>query len=138
MEEIKEIIQTNRPNVSETSIKTYASIIKNLYMKMSNKTDIEKAQKYFERNHKKVIEYLKEKHPFQTRKTKLAALVVLLSDKSKAKKQYQEQMLVDIKSSNDQNDKQEKSKKEEENWKSMEDIKNKQRELKKKTQPSPL
>jgi len=68
MDEIKKIIRSNRDNISDSSIKTYSSIIKNVYMKITNKIGIEKAPWFLERNHQKVIDYLKGKYPFQTRK----------------------------------------------------------------------
>jgi hypothetical protein len=97
MEEIKKIIVSNRPHIGENSVKSYLSVIKNLYLKIAEKTDFGNAPEFFEKEYEKVIKYLTETFPFQTRKTKLASLVVLMPDGT-AKQEYQKQMLVDIKS----------------------------------------
>jgi hypothetical protein len=134
MDEIRKIVVTNRPHIGEGSIKSYLSVIKNLYMKIAERTDVGNAPEFFEKEYEKVIDYLKTNFPFQTRKTKLASLVVLMPD-GKAKTEYQKQMLVDIKSYNELNEKQEKSEKQVEGWQEQKEILAKVALLKKKVQP---
>lgn len=135
MKDIAEILKKNRESISDSSIKTYCSVIKNLYMKIAEKTDISNAPSFFEKEHKKTIDFLKDHYPFNTRKTKLAALVVLLDDKSKAKEEYQKQMLVDISKYNESKKPQEKTEEQEKNWKEQDEIMEKVKLMKKKIQP---
>jgi hypothetical protein len=104
-------------------------------MKIAEKTDFKNAPSFFEKEHKKTIDFLKEHYPFNTRKTKLAALVVLLDDKSKAKEEYQKQMLVDISKYNESKKPQEKNEEQQEKWKEQGDIMEKVKAMKKKVQP---
>jgi len=135
MNEIADLLKKNRENISDSSIKTYCSVIKNLYMKIAEKTDIKNAPSFFEKEHKKTIDFLKEHYPFNTRKTKLASLVVLLDDKSKAKEEYQKQMLVDISKYNESKKPQEKTEAQQEKWKEQDEILEKVNLMKKKVQP---
>jgi len=134
MEEIKKIIVSNRPHIGENSVKSYLSVIKNLYLKIAEKTDFGNAPEFFEKEYEKVIKYLTDTFPFSTRKTKLASLVVLMPDGT-AKQEYQKQMLVDIKSYNELNENQEKSDKQKEGWQEQKEILSKVALLKKKTKP---
>jgi hypothetical protein len=134
MEEIKKIIVSNRPHIGENSVKSYLSVIKNLYLKIAEKTDFGNAPEFFEKEYEKVIKYLTDTFPFSTRKTKLASLVVLMPDGT-AKQEYQKQMLVDIKSYNELNEKQEKSDKQVKGWQEQKEILAKVTLLKKKTKP---
>jgi hypothetical protein len=134
MEEIKKIIVSNRPHIGENSVKSYLSVIKNLYLKIAEKTDFGNAPEFFEKEYEKVIKYLTNTFPFSTRKTKLASLVVLMPDGT-AKQEYQKQMLVDIKSYNELNENQEKSDKQKEGWMEQKEVLNKVALLKKKTKP---
>ena len=134
MDEIRKIVVTNRPLIGEGSIKSYLSVIKNLYLKIAERTDVGNAPEFFEKEYEKVIDYLKSNFPFQTRKTKLASLVVLMKD-GKAKQEYQKQMLVDIESYNKHNQNQEKSEKQVEGWQEQKEILAKVNLMKKKVQP---
>ena len=80
MEDIKSLLKKNRPAVSDSTIKTYSSIVSNLYKKVSGLTSLDGAIEFFEKNPKKVIEYLKDV-PSSSRKTTLASLVVLCEKK---------------------------------------------------------
>lgn len=104
---IKEIIKENKPNISESSVKTYNSILSNLFkgvfgdddysMKKFNDTD-------------SIISYLKDSEP-KRRKTVLSALVVLTDNKK-----YRDLMLSDIESARANTQQQEKSEKQKENF----------------------
>ena len=109
---IAEHLKKNRPNLSDSSLKTYVSILFNLHKKLNPEgEDI----KFFDDN-EKILEHLKEKTP-STRKTVLSALFVLTG-----KKEYNDLMLQDCRESNEHYKEQKKSKKQEEGWMSMDEI----------------
>lgn len=120
MERIKTIIQTNRPNLGESSVRTYVSILKSLFYKAhtrENPVDIE----WF-KNQDDILELLKDVKPL-TRKTTLASLVVLNGAEDSDK--FQSQMMLDNEASKIESMKQSKSEKQEENWMDYEDVKGK-------------
>jgi hypothetical protein len=104
---IKETVKENKPNISESSVKTYNSILSNLFkgvfgdddysMKKFNDTD-------------SIIKYLNDYEP-KRRKTILSALVVLTENKK-----YRELMLSDIESARSNTQLQEKNDKQKENF----------------------
>jgi hypothetical protein len=117
---IKDILKKNRPNLGETSINTYSSIIKNLYKKLTQKDDYDEATHYFENNIENVMEFLKDIPPSR-RKTTLASVVVFLGDTTDAKK-YREQMIKDATIYNQSIKEQKKNGKETTNWISEDEI----------------
>lgn len=104
MNTLKEGIRTKRPNLSDKSINTYASVLKTIMKNM--KFDTVKQLD----NDKKVIEYLKDMQP-NTRKTRLSALFVLTGNEA-----YKKNMLEDVNAYNDSLKSQTKNNKETENW----------------------
>jgi len=104
---IKEIIKENKPNISESSVKTYNSILSNLYKGVFG--DEEMSMKKFN-DTDTLLSYLKDSEP-KRRKTVLSALVVLT-----ANKKYRELMLSDIESARSNTQLQEKSEKQKENF----------------------
>lgn len=115
---IKEYIKEKRPNISNSSLKTYESILRNLYNKVYD-TDEDITQAYkmekFD-NSERIIKYLKD-IPSNKRKTILSALVVITDNKD-----YRELMMEDIKDYNKNEAKQTKTENQELNWVSKEDI----------------
>jgi len=87
MEQLKNAIKINKPNISTSSINTYLSILKNLYKKVydDDKYDLNKFT-----DTTKIMNYLKDLPP-NKRKTILASLVVLTNNRV-----YQDQMMEDI------------------------------------------
>jgi len=112
--DIKEFIHKKRPSLSKSSIITYASILKNLYIKVFGDKDLDMDK--FD-NHKKVLEYL-EDIPFNKRKTILSALVIITD-----KKPYRDLMLEDVRNYNKEISKQVKTDAQEEAWVNTEQIK---------------
>jgi integrase len=106
--DLKKILKENRPELSESSIKTYASILFNLYtsvfgitpLKMDNFNNTSDIQAYLDEN----------KEP-NVRKTILSALYVLTKNPK-----YQAQMLDNIKAYNVEINKQEKTETQKQNW----------------------
>ena len=105
-------IKHRRPKLSDNSIKTYVSILSNLYKKLDADGGID----FFKKNVKGILHSLGEKHS-KTRKSVLAALFVLTEDS-----EYREQMLSDCKVVNDMYKEQKKDPKQAENWIDIKEI----------------
>jgi len=105
---LNKILRENRPELSDSSIKTYSSILFNLYtsvfgitpLKMDNFNNTEEIQKYLDES----------KEP-NVRKTILSALYVLTKNPK-----YRDQMLDNIKAYNVEINKQEKTPSQKESW----------------------
>ena len=93
MQSIKEQILQNKPNISDNSIKTYLSLLKNIFNKFSNTND-ELNKQFFIDNYKLIIEEL-QKENLNSRKTKLSSIVVLLGDEP-INENYKFNMMNDI------------------------------------------
>jgi hypothetical protein len=105
--EIKEYISKKRPSLSQSSLTTYASVLKSLYKKVfgEGKIDWDKFE-----NTKTVLDFLKDVPP-NKRKTILSALVIVTG-----KGDYRDKMLSDVRDYNKEIQKQEKTPTQEENW----------------------
>ena len=112
---LQEKIKENRPNLGPSSIKTYISILSNLYKKLNGDGNIE----WFERENDEILKYLDEKNN-QTQKTTLAALFVLTN-----LKQYQTVMNTIMKKVNDDYKNQKMNEKQKDNWISVNEIEEK-------------
>lgn len=108
-EDILKLLKEKRPNITKSSLKTYESILRNLYNKMGFDTDKYDMDK-FNTESSKVIKFLNDLPP-NKRKTILSALVVITDNKD-----YRQRMLDDIKDYNKNEAKQEKTDKQVENW----------------------
>ena len=106
-ETILNYIKDKRPNISKSSLKTYESILRNLYDKMGWETKNYNME-FFDKEPEKVLKYLKDL-PSNKRKTVLSALVVITDNKA-----YRELMIDDIKEYNKEQAKQEKP--DNDNW----------------------
>lgn len=104
---LKEKLKELRPNLSEGSIKTYSSILRNLHKKVFENQEIEKSNF---NEHNRILEHLKDM-PANKRKTILSALVVLTD-----KDEYRNVMNGDVSDYNKEIEKQEKSETQRENW----------------------
>lgn len=104
---IKELIKEKRPNLSNSSITTYVSILKNLHKKVFEKNDVELDD--FD-NTDRILDYLKDVPP-NKRKTILSALVVITG-----KDEYRNKMNEDVSAYNAEIQKQVKSDTQRENW----------------------
>jgi hypothetical protein len=114
MEEIIDLVKKNRPHLSAGSIKTYKSILKNIYDKCFD--DKEYHMKNFD-NDKLILSSL-EDLPYNKRKTILAALSVLTTNKN-----YNKIMMEDIKTYKDNEMKQLKTPQQEEGMIPLDDVK---------------
>ena len=112
---LQEKIKENRPNLGTSSIKTYISILSNLYKKLNGDGSIE----WFERENNEILKYLDDKND-QTRKTTLSALFILTN-----LKEYQTVMNTIMKKVNDDYKNQKMNEKQKDNWISIDEIKEK-------------
>jgi hypothetical protein len=122
MVNIKEYIKGKRDTLSDSSITTYASVLKSLYKKVYGDEDMD-----FDKfdNADKILEHLKDLPP-NKRKTILSALVIITDNKK-----FREQMLSDVRDYNKEISKQEKTQSQEENWVSQEQVETMYNDLKK-------
>jgi integrase len=106
-DQLKALIVKNKPNISESSVKTYLCILKNIYINIfkDDKFDLDNFDKT-----DKILHSLKDLEP-NKRKTILAALVVITDNKK-----YREQMLCDIEKYKSDESKQLKSEKQSDSW----------------------
>lgn len=120
--DLKEYLKNKRPNLSAGSLATYKSILSNLYSKFHNgeKKDIDVT--FFSKEHKNILNHLKDIDPVK-RKTTLSALVVVCDDD--VCKYYREPMMQDIKTANSINIEQKMSDKQKENWITQDQVREK-------------
>jgi len=118
---IKEFIKEKRPNISESSIQTYSSILRSLHKKVFGEKNFETDD--FD-NTDKILKFLSDLEP-NKRKSILSALVVITNNKK-----YREQMLDDIREYNKEISEQKKTESQEENWVNQNDIKDLYEDLK--------
>jgi integrase len=111
--EIKNLIIKKRSHLSPQSVKTYTSILSNLY---KNIFGLDYDESNFE-DTKKILNYLHELEP-NKRKTILSALVIITDKES-----YRKQMLEDIGDYNKEQSLQVKSEKQNDSWLSNDEIK---------------
>jgi len=111
---IKDLLKENRPSLSESSLKTYNSILTNLYKKVYPDKQLDLAKF---NDQKKFLNYLSD-FEGSKRKTYLSALVVLCPKCD----EYRELMNKDGQEYNAKQKLQQKSEKETENWVEQEDL----------------
>ena len=111
--DIGDKIAEKRPKLGTSSIKTYVSILSNIYKAMDGDGGIT----FFSDEVKGILEYLETK-PDPTKKTSLSALFVLSGET-----RYREAMMEIIKKVNDVYKTQTKTAKQEENWVSADEVK---------------
>lgn len=114
-----ETIKKHRPNLSDSSLKTYRSILTNLYKKIKPEDKYDKD--YFITHPRQTIEFLKDVKP-ALRKTTLSALTVYTLDDEKVSTLYKIQMMKDGKLYNEEIITQEKSEKQADNWITQDEV----------------
>ena len=112
---LQEKIKQNRPKLSTSSMRTYISILSNLYKKLNGEGNIE----WYNKEDDEILKYLNDKND-QTRKTTLSALFVLTN-----MKEYQTVMNTIMKKVNDDYKDQKMNEKQKDNWISIDEIKEK-------------
>ena len=119
MSDLKLILQNklkeNRPNLSDSSLRTYVSILTNLNKKLNGENTID----WFKKEHNQILIYLGEKND-QTKKTTLSSLFILTG-----LLEYQSIMKAIMKKVNDDYKNQNMNEKQKDNWISVDEIKEK-------------
>lgn len=110
---IRQRIYEVRPDLSEKSVKTYVSLLWNMYKNIFDSGDVE-LDKF--NDHETFLNYLEHFQPSK-RKSYLASLVILTGNNN-----YRMLMLEDIKNYNENLMKQEKDEKQQQNWLTAEEI----------------
>jgi len=123
MEAISAQIKENRPYLSDSSIKSYTSLLSNFYRKMTQgEDDYENAKAFFKNSQKLVLEEIKTM-PLMRRKNTISAIVVLIGEKpERVVKRYREYMAEDIEKYEKQVEEQEKTAKQKENWLTQDEV----------------
>jgi len=122
MDKIKDYIHSKRPTLSKSSLTTYASILKNLFIKVFGDGEID-FDKFEDTD--KVLAFLKDMPP-NRRKTILSSLVIITD-----KKQYRDLMAEDVRDYNKDIHKQEKTPEQEASWVDTNQVKEVCEELRK-------
>jgi hypothetical protein len=122
--DIKAFLKERRPTLSDSSIKTYNSILTNLHNKVFGTREINDVGVF--NNTDLVLTHLEDVPPSK-RKTTLSALVVLTNNE-----EYRNQMNKDVNVYNEEIQKQEMSETQRENWINKDDIENIYKKLEKK------
>ena len=116
-ETLSKHIRANREKISDSSIKTYSSMLSSINKKLDGEKDLE----FFSKEKEKIINYIKDSiTSFQTQKTLLSALYILTDLKD-----YKDFMLEICKKVNDTYKEQKMSVKQKEHRISFEDVKDK-------------
>lgn len=108
---IVQTIKEKRPNISQSSIRTYVSLLASLAKQMSGDN-----VPFFETNVAEILKFLENK-PARSRKTSLSALYILTGVEA-----YRKQMLEDCATTNIEYKAQAKNEKQKEGWQTVEDI----------------
>ena len=116
---LQEKLKENRPNLSTSSVKTYISILSNLYKRSNGEGNVE----WFIKENNNILKYLDDKND-QTQKTTLSALFILTN-----LKEYQTVMNTIMKKVNDDYKNQKMNEKQKDNWISIDEMKEKYKVL---------
>jgi len=112
-------IRHNRPSITDSSVKTYVSLLSNLYYREHSRD--EPIDLSFFKDEEHIMDALKDKTP-QSRKTVLAAIIVL-NGKDHKHELLSTKMMADGKISDQELLEQNKTKKQEDNWEDYDKIK---------------
>lgn len=126
-------IKQHRPNLSDSSLKTYKSIITNLYKRMHPDATIYDIN-FFHTHPQEVADYLVDVKP-GLRKTTYSALTVYTLSYPKVTAFFQDKMMRDGKVYKDEIDEQTKSEKQRKNWITQDEVKNKYKLLERVVHP---
>jgi hypothetical protein len=113
---LAEFIKERKPSISDSTVRTYASLLKSLYYNHHEKGS-DMNYKWFNKQDD-IIELLKHKAA-SSRKTTYSALVCIADDNEK----YKKEMMSDAADYNKMIKTQTKSEKQDENWKSFDEVK---------------
>jgi hypothetical protein len=126
--QLKEDIRKNRPKITQNSINTYTSILKNLFKKFHKEGD-ELNINWFE-NEDTIIKHLKDVKP-NVRKTIYSSLIAITDERHN--KKYKKAMMEDAEHYKSENLKQNKTEAQQKNWVSQDEVKSKVKDMIKET-----
>lgn len=109
MEVLTKAIKANKPNISESTLKTYTSTLKAFYYRHHKAEETLKVS-WFE-DQEKIIDLLKDAN-VNSRKTMFSAIIAMITDNEK----YKKAMMEDITAKKEEMVNQEKSATQQENW----------------------
>lgn len=115
---LKKILKEKRPRLTESSLNTYASVLRNVYKRAfgdAKEEDMDVSK--FDKETKEVLKTLDDYAPSK-RKSILASLVVITGGNNA----YRKPMLEDIQEYRSEIDKQQKTQKQKENWVTTEEL----------------
>ncbi len=112
--ELKTFIKSKRETLTDSSVTTYASILRSLHKKVF---DTEMVEEDNLKNTDRILDFLSTYEP-NRRKTILSALYIVTGEEA-----YRQQMMSDISSYNELISTQQKSERQEANWPTQEEIK---------------
>lgn len=135
MDSLKIYIKDKRPNLSDGSLRTYNSILGNLYLQITGKKEIDKEiVPFFHKNPKLVIRHIEGIDNLNRRKTLLAGLVVIC-DGEESCDQYRKYMLDLAHDYKKNEEKQEMTESQRKNWVTQDEIKKLYAQLDKECRP---
>jgi hypothetical protein len=132
MSTLEKAIKENKPDLSHGSLKTYTSLLRNIYKNITGDDITDPSASWFNNHPKEIMEYFTK--PMNGRKTKLATLLSVINDKN-MRLVYHDMMMMDIKEYDEKMMTGEKSDKEKANWMSIEEVNQVFQDLKKQTAP---
>lgn len=132
---IVDILKSNRPRLSESTLRTYTSILNSLFRKMNQQKEVtaDNVFKFFQNHSSTVMDYLKDM-PANKRKTILASLVTLCVGHD-CVEVYRNQMLKDARLYNTEQRDQLKTDTQKKSWISQAEVMKIYRSLERKAQP---
>jgi hypothetical protein len=126
LEKLKDIIRTNRPNLSKNSVVTYASLLKSVYLVNNREMDAGMNLEWFS-NPENIIAAV-EKKPTNTRKSAISAVTVLLKPENMDAR-VTKMMMDDSEKVQKQYDSQKMTPKQQENWIEFPEVEKIERDL---------
>ena len=137
MADISELLKEHRPNLSDSSLKTYNSFLRGVYKNVSGDVDVPDAETlhdYYIENVNDVLAFLSKLNLSQ-RKTRLAAIVVFVQDDEDIAKQYRTELNNDSQKYEHEIKNQTKSESQKQNWLTQDEIRERYLQLEREAKP---
>jgi hypothetical protein len=132
MTSLEKAIKENKPEISNNTIKTYASLLRNIFKTITNDHITDPSPNWFDKHHKEILDYFMVHTA--NRKTKLATLLSVTKDKD-IKQIYHDMMMIDIRAYDQKMMSGEKSNKEKANWMTLDELHKVFQDMKKQVAP---
>lgn len=119
IDKLKSVIRENRPKISQSSILTYSSLLKSMYMSQNDSIDDMNVDWF--KNKENVMKALEGK-PTHARKTSIASVVVLLGKDNKVDDEVIDMMNKDVAEIKEKYQGQKMTEKQKENWMTLDEV----------------